>query len=1221
MATVNTKDLSTQLELTEKISQQMKQISATAEETSKSISSQVNAMVKISNVLKSMKTDDVNEGFRQMQENAKKLDDSMSKLGDVGVKSTKKLSGSIDEVGRKLIRTSKTALVFSAAWTGIQQGFQNTVAMTKAVAGFFSTAISFVSQLTMSIISIPFKIFKGLIKMSQEGSSGMNELLVQIEKVREQFGQLSGTGAKAILDTTKTLKGFSDTGLSAFRIFGFLHERMQFIREMAEKMGAAFEMLAPQMEEHGGHILAYMKGLGLTGEQMRAVYERANQMGASFVDLGKDVTKYSYAMSEKFGISAKLISRDMGKALQDVKHFAGATTKQIAIASTYARKLGLELEKIVGTLDAFETFDTAAENVAKLSQSFGVSLDTYKLVAAQDPASQVDMLRKSFREAGKDAASFTRQELKLLSTSIGLDESTTRAAFSLKNAGVSMKDLQKEGVKAEKQQLSQAEAMQKLAGAIERMVKSGGPGGFEGFFDAFMKGVDRGIRSSVEFRKVMINLRWALRTTWFEGMKLGLEIPKLFPGLKEFSDGLANVFQPAKFQKNAENVRKAFQSFFKGLTTGEASLDKLGELVRKSFFQLFDSTSEDGQKTIRGFKTMFLTITKIVGMGIEYVGKLLSKGMTALADMITNPQSLLEKVRANAAGGKDFMSQALLPTLEAFEKVKPQLKVAIWKLMLAVKDKMVEFFHSETFRKIMKTVGPTLIAIMFGPAVIRGLLAAGVSMMSTVMSGVITRGLATGSLAKLFSTGLGKVFVGATGIGALLIASKGVSDGFKKYRENLSKEFNYTDATIASGTAGLIDTLTFGLMPDWLSESLAKKIAQLSKSLRDMLNKAFVGLGDSTMTFAASFFELLGSIGDTLSAIFDGDSEKIELSIKKLGLALLQAVTSFAGFVVNTMLALAKQLYKALFGTFSAIAGLMADGARALGLDKIASVFDGLKSVLTKVGEYVAKILDFVGGKISKFFKDVSGTFTMIKSHLGWASDTSKETEKNLDENNKTLSEKLDDSAKIVQQKSADISKGFNFNMLEGMQGGKGPLIDKNITQSLEFIDSKFDEKKTADMSKNVDAAIKFVENSASKFESLSGMTKKVMTSVETSGIIPALEAAQKMVDTANKLNDAMSEGNIAKMKVMAGLTNVANAVGVGGKANYKIENKGVNITVDVTVIMKAADVEKALIQRAESIIRNRLNNAKYDTSTEKAPSSIPRDANSPSPAMIPGED
>jgi hypothetical protein len=212
-----------------------------------------------------------------------------------------------------------------------------------------------------------------------------------------------------------------------------------------------------------GGVVGIQKGLGLANEDMRTLADTARMMGTGLVDQQLEIHKQSYDLGRAFNIETKAISRDIAKAMKDVKNFGGATIREIGVASTYARKLGLELEKITGTLQAFETFEGAAENVSKLAQSFGMNVDAFKLMEAQDPGKQVDLLRKSFFAAGQDASKFNRAQLKLLATSTGLDEATAKQAFSLKNQGASLDKINQKSKEAEKRQMDQAKAIKPKA--------------------------------------------------------------------------------------------------------------------------------------------------------------------------------------------------------------------------------------------------------------------------------------------------------------------------------------------------------------------------------------------------------------------------------------------------------------------------------------------------------------------------------------------------------------------------------------------------------------------------------------------------------------------------------------------------------------------------------------------------------------------------------------
>jgi hypothetical protein len=66
--------------------------------------------------------------------------------------------------------------------------------------------------------------------------------------------------------------------------------------------------------------------------------------------------------------------------------------------------------------------------------------------------------------------------------------------------------------------------------------------------------------------------------------------------------------------------------------------------------------------------------------------------------------------------------------------------------------------------------------------------------------------------------------------------------------------------------------------------------------------------------------------------------------------------------------------------------------------------------------------------------------------------------------------------------------------------------------------------------------------------------------------------------------------GSLPDLKLNAKLKTLASGLGIGGKFNYQVKSKDVIINVNLQVEMNAADLEKSLVLREKSVIRNRLN-------------------------------
>lgn len=711
-----------QVEIASKLNSLMDSMARSAERLEKSFESQVSVMEKLQATVNQISTQKAQQELSSL--NQTKLND-LQKSIDSTSELTQMMIERIQDAGKELNKKFPVSVGLAAgALSGLYQDTRNVIALSKSVSSFFASFIDGAVTLGASIIAIPFKMFNALVDLAAKSGGGANELAQAIENLRKELGDLKGPGASAVIATSQTLQGFADTGLSVMRVFGTLAERIELVTKVAVAMGATFGRLTTEFRENGGALLAFQKGLGVTDEQMKSIGDRSITMGKKMSKTFLEMTKQTLALGKAFDIDQKLIGKDMAKALQDVKHFGALAVKEIAQASVYSRKLGLELDKITGTLDAFETFDSAAENVAKLSQTFGVSLDTFKLMEAQNPAEQLDMLRDSFRKAGVDASQFTRQQARMLAMSTNLDEAVVRQAFSASNYGTSLQDIKKKSEAAEKKTMSQAEAMSRLADSIERLVKSGGSQE-GGFWDMFVKGFLGGIQASKEFREIIMNIKKGLNTVYIEGLRLGKAFVELFPGVKQVLGGIADFFKPQKFKMLAKGVVDELIQFMKDLSdpNGKASFTGLMKKLREKFFDFFNAQLPAGKKMLDGFKTVFRTISRLAGEGIKWAADKIAEGLKFVVEIIKDPSKLSDLMKAGQ-GTLGFLGEILMPLVEGLQHAWKVIAPVAFDLLKVVAMKIVDYLRSDEFANLIKPAIPYIAAAMFGPVLGRAMLGA-----------------------------------------------------------------------------------------------------------------------------------------------------------------------------------------------------------------------------------------------------------------------------------------------------------------------------------------------------------------------------------------------------------------------------------------------------------------------------------------------------------------
>lgn len=714
-------NLDIQLQLNELIAEQNKLL----ENSSKLLKDQVSLTQNLVSAMKSANFKDVASGVEETSKAVEEAAQKSKEFGSTNQDVFDKVNSSLKEAlakematGKGMDSLTKQVKRFSVAASSIDgfvQGLRFTSNLLRTAASAGVGLVESLGQIGIAILSIPFKMLKGLVTMADAG--GADTALAQaLENIRKEFGSLRETSGKAIVDMAKNMKGqLAQTGLSVTRIFGNLAERLATLQEYAHNLGPLFSDLAGQFVANAEAIGAYYKGLGLTEEAQKAVATRSYALGTAVTEELRQITNYSTQLSKAFNGtagSAKEISRDMGTLMADFKHFGGIAIKEIGQAVVYFRRLGVEVSKVMGVIERYDNFTDAAEGAAQLSQAFGLNVDALEMMKAQNPAERVEQLRKAFFQAGRSVETMTRQERTLLAQQTGLEDSALDLVFSMKNQGMSYDQVTKKADLAKKSQLTQTQAMKALADSIERLVKSGSFGS-GGFFDRFIQGFSVGVQRSAEFGKIMQELRIDLRTAYYEGIKVGRAFADMFPGVKDVFTGIADLFEPSRFRAMFAKITDTFKVFFKDMTDNpQTALPKMLERLKKDFFEWFQGNSANGQKIIDGFKKFFVALSNIAGSMLKVAMTTLTSGIRGLTEIISGRRGLGGAAR-NAQG---FVSQLIGPIVDAIVEAGPSLWEAT-KRMFSTLWAKAEPWVKANFMKVAGVLAAPAFVGMVGRAI------------------------------------------------------------------------------------------------------------------------------------------------------------------------------------------------------------------------------------------------------------------------------------------------------------------------------------------------------------------------------------------------------------------------------------------------------------------------------------------------------------------------
>lgn len=855
------------LKIAESIKKLQESILGILELQAKSQKSQLDISKQLAESIASVASNSSNavDHLQKTQESIEKAAAAAEKLGNS--KNMAMLADSTGRAGsesktleknlRSVIKTAPQVGAFAGMWEGFTSGIQGSAQALGILGSMASNTLGTIGQLAVGIISFPFKILSGIIDFASKGG-GDSGLRQALEDIRKEFGSLKKTSGGAIVTIARNMKGeLANTGLSTYRVFGNLAEKLKAVAEYAKNLGPLFGVLSGQFVKNGEALGAYFKGLGLTETGQKAVANRAYALGQDMTEVTRQLTNYSTQLGDQFGLSAKEISRDMGDMMGDFEHFGGMAPQVLAQVSVYARRLGVDVKGLLGVIDKFDNFEDAATSAAQLTQAFGIQVDALEMLKDQDPASRTERLRKAFFAAGRSVEGMTRQERALLTAQTGLDASSIDLAFSAKNQGLSYDQVKKKSEGARKSQLTQEEAISKLSDAIERMVKSGsGPSG--GFFERFIQGFERGITRSHEFRKVMINIRMALRQTYRAGAEVGRMFVDIFPGVEQVFKGIAGIFDPTKFRKMTETLKGIFRQFFTSLTgnNSKSSFSNLMENLKTMFWNYFDSSSSEGRGILDGVKNFAKAAVVILAGMIGEVAKGLTKGITYITDLLSGRT----KLGANTSGAMGFIVELFGPIVEAVKKAYPPIVEALTRL-----------FEEEVWPRVKAFLWDNALvisAVLFGPGLFKAL-AGG---LATGMAGALSTAAVEGAKGIFSETAKGALKAGIQSL-----TSAATSGGMAAAAEGANASVGVGAASKAAATAADIGSMLktaavigVGIVAIMVSIALMAEVMKARKLTPEQMltSAATMAIAGLVVMEIAASIALLSSASQVLQATF-----------------------------------------------------------------------------------------------------------------------------------------------------------------------------------------------------------------------------------------------------------------------------------------------------------------------------------------------------------------
>lgn len=1165
--------------------------------------------LQLQSVMNGLSTDELIERLNTGAEAMKTLGKEAEETGDIGSKAMKQIASSVET-------TKKNTSSLGSMFTGMNATMKSLITTSGGVA---KSAFN----IGKALLSIPLGIFKELMN-DAAAAGGDTSFLQALEDIRKEFGSFKEGTSKDILGAYSTLNAQLKqvSGLSVWQVFEKPADQLKYLHEMASKAGSQILLFGDELSKSAGIIATFDKGMGVGAENMKAMMARATVFGTSLTKQLGEVANYALQLGKDFGISSKIISKEVSTMIKDVRNFGSLTQKEMTVAAVYTKKLGIEMKDLVGLVDKFDNFDKAAESAAQLSQAFGATVDAFKLMNEQDPAKRLDELRKSMAATGKSTENMTRQELHLLAQTSGLSDEAAKLAFSTKNQGLSYDQVQKQANKAETAQLRQAEALNKLADNIERVIRSGGQ--MHGsFFKMFFAGMEHGVKWSNSYRTAMMNVRTALMQTFQAGRQVGKELGDNDAfGFARFMKGFGTTFGPGNvnkilhgFTKEIEISGKKVKLEFGGVVgelnaviQGKQGIGQAISHIRSTFHAVVGP--ETFKLMMDGGKDVMRSLAKGVGSGTAFLAKELTNVIKTITEFIKNPKQFLAQAQSASAGGMSFGAEMIKLFSESFgdPAILKDLAKAFVAFGKVVMIKFKEVMSNPEVQKLMFDIGGPFITGIFG----KNLLKMAPGLLKTFAP----------QFAKLLSTGFGSSLAAAGGVALAGFALFNVNKKLDQFEAGIDKRRDPASKKMGAFGASLLQGLTLGLIPDNMAMLLGDKIAELADAIFNSIQKQmggpFVG---KLKTYFSSYINFFSSVGGLIGAIFSGDNAAITKAAEEVGDRFVKLVGASFDFLVTEFPKLLVKLTSVIDQVVGAMLegfgnalvkvsdkmGFLGGSVRAFGM-----LLTGLGGIVKEAGKFFEmtfeKIKDF---DLTKVISDqMNGMKQSLINAANWVLDNVPGpiltmmglNEKGraamrevLKKNSDELRANLLESNRIAleAQKADEARKASLANAAR--KETETPKATSTISAPSEIgVQAQLDVNALMMQKKTLEDNLKELTNfaSAGVIKNISESIPKASTAItefndklSKSGIETTINVTQGIVKSINDLNMILGDGNSGAIKVGEKLQRFANNSGLGKNGTYEIKNKGITLKLDLKVTMDAGEVEKAIVLRKESIL------------------------------------
>jgi len=246
-------------------------------------------------------------------------------------------------------------------------------------------------------------------------ADGMAGLAIATYDVEQAFKRTTGASDEMARSLTE--------GYAATLQYGVTLESMRGTMEALKGAYTDFTMLNTGQAKEIAKTGAVLERLGVSSAEFAKGMQVSTKMLGLSADQAAKTQLELRALAVDIGVDPKQMAADFANAGSQLAKFGSQGTKAMKDLAIASKITGMEVSKILGMVEKFDTFEGAATQAGKLNAALGGNfVNAMDLMMETDPVARFEMIRDSISDAGLSFDDMSYYQKQFYKDALGLSE-------------------------------------------------------------------------------------------------------------------------------------------------------------------------------------------------------------------------------------------------------------------------------------------------------------------------------------------------------------------------------------------------------------------------------------------------------------------------------------------------------------------------------------------------------------------------------------------------------------------------------------------------------------------------------------------------------------------------------------------------------------------------------------------------------------------------------